>query len=247
MDAVQLADALDLDQARAGAADLGAHPDQAVGQGDDLRLGGGVLDDRLALGKAGRHQQVLGPGVARVVEIEALTDQAVGPQPVLIALLLDVGAHGREALDVDVDRPPADRAAAGRRRDRSAGAGQQRADDQERGAHGLSELVGDLVRGQVAGPEADPVLGLVEVDRGAELAQDRQHLAHVLDDRQVVDDALFAGQERGRHDRQGGVLRPGHMHVAIERDAACDHETISVHWLRPSCAGVSRQSTLPAR
>jgi hypothetical protein len=223
-------DALDLDQARAGAADLGPHADQAVGQRDDLRLGRGVLDDGPALRQAGGHEQVLGPGVARVVEVDPLPDQPVGPQPVLIADLLDLGAHGREALDVDVDRPPPDRAAARRRRDDPTGPGQQRPDDQEGGAHRLPERVRDLVRGEVAGPDPDAVLGLVEVDVGAELAQDVQHLAHVVDDRQVVDDALFARQQRGGQDRQGRVLRSGDVHVAMERDAAGDHETISVHW-----------------
>jgi hypothetical protein len=155
-------------------------------------------------------------------------------EAVLVALLLDVGAHRREALDVDVDRPPADRAAARRRRDRPADPGQQRPDDQEGGPHRLAERVRHLVGGQVAGADADPVLGLVEVDLGAELAQDGQHLAHVVDDRQVVDDALFARQERGGQNRQCGVLRARHVYVAMEGDAAGDDETISVHWPRPS-------------
>ncbi|KAG1433795.1 hypothetical protein G6F57_021917 [Rhizopus arrhizus] len=53
----------------------------------------------------------------------------------------DLGAQRLQALDVLVDRARTDRAAARQRHFRSAEAGQQRAQHQDRGAHGLDQLV----------------------------------------------------------------------------------------------------------
>jgi hypothetical protein len=58
----------------------------------------------------------------------------------------DLGAHGLHALDVLVHRARADGAAAGQRHRGLAKARQQRAQRQDRGAHGLDQLVGRLGR-----------------------------------------------------------------------------------------------------
>ena len=60
--------ALDLDRRGAGAGDLGAHLDQHVGQVDDLRLAGRVVDHRGAVGQHGGHQDVLGGPDTREVQ-----------------------------------------------------------------------------------------------------------------------------------------------------------------------------------
>ncbi len=57
---------------------------------------------------------------------------------------LDVGAQRRHALDVLVDRTLADAAATGQADAHLAEAGQQRSQHQDRGAHGLDQLVGGL-------------------------------------------------------------------------------------------------------
>ena len=58
--AVQALDALDDELAGADAPDPRAHGDEAMAEVDDLGLARGVAQNRLALGKARRHQQVLG-------------------------------------------------------------------------------------------------------------------------------------------------------------------------------------------
>ena len=56
---------------------------------------------------------------------------------------------------MQVDGPGADGAAAGQRDPGAALAGEQRAQHQDRGAHGLDEVVGRLDRGEVAGLDLD--------------------------------------------------------------------------------------------
>src|SRR3546814_2929039 len=62
--------------------------------------------------------------------------------------MLDLGAEGFERLQVQVDRPVADRAAAGQADRRLARARQQRAEDEERRAHLAHDVIGRDVRGQ---------------------------------------------------------------------------------------------------
>ena len=64
-------------------------------------------------------------------------------------LEVDLGAHGLQALQVLVDGPGADGAAAGQGHPGLAEAGQQRPQHQHRGPHGLDQLVGGLVARQI--------------------------------------------------------------------------------------------------
>jgi hypothetical protein len=144
-DAVQLAHALDPDPARAVALDARAHGDQHLGQVGDLRLLGGVLEHRLALGQGRRHQQVLGAGDGDHVGRDPRTLQPRGAGDDVAVLDRDVGAERLQALDVLVDRPGADGAAARQRHPRLAEAGDQRPEHQDRGAHRLHQVVGRLL------------------------------------------------------------------------------------------------------
>ena len=77
--AVQACHALDADHVGAGAGDVRAHGDEAIGQIDHFRLARGVLDDRFAVGQAGRHHQVLGAGHGDHVGDDARALQATAP------------------------------------------------------------------------------------------------------------------------------------------------------------------------
>ena len=152
-DAVQPLDALDADPARAVALDARAHRDQHLGEVVDLGLLRRVLEDRLALGERRRHQQVLGAGDGDHVGRDARALQAPGAGDDVAVLDDDLGAHRLQPLDVLVDRPRADRAAAGQRDARLAEAREQRAEDEDRRAHRLDELVRRLVRGHAVGAQ----------------------------------------------------------------------------------------------
>jgi len=71
----------------------------------------------------------------------------------------DDGAHGFEALDVQVDGTSADGASAGHGHSGDAGASDERAEDERTGAHGFNDLVlGDGV-GEDGTADAGAVLG----------------------------------------------------------------------------------------
>ena len=106
--------AVDGDGRRAQPADARSHPVEHVPQEDDLRLAGGVDDCRTPAGQRGRHEQILGAGVARVVHVDGDAAQPGGASGDLLAIVVEVdgGAHLAEATHVDVDRASAELATA---------------------------------------------------------------------------------------------------------------------------------------
>jgi hypothetical protein len=134
-----------LDGGGARAFDLRAHGGEQRGEVGDFGLARAVLEDGLAVGEGRGHQQVFGAGDGDLVEddVRALEAAAVvGRARFEVAVVLgDGGAHGFEALDVQVDGTAADGAAAGHGDAGDAGAGDERAEDQRAGAHGLDDLV----------------------------------------------------------------------------------------------------------
>ncbi len=66
--AVEFGDALDLDGGGACAFDLRAHGDEQRGEVGDFGLAGAVLEDGLAVGEGGGHEEVFGAGDGDLVE-----------------------------------------------------------------------------------------------------------------------------------------------------------------------------------
>src|SRR5690606_20431013 len=110
--AVQAFHALDDDAVGAVAFDVRAHGDQDLGQVDDLGFAGGVFQHGAAFGQGGGHHQVFRAGHGDHVRQDARAAQAFGLGHDEAVLDADARAHGGQALDVLVDRPLADRAAA---------------------------------------------------------------------------------------------------------------------------------------
>ena len=67
------------------------------------------------------------------------TQAVVGRAQADVAVVLDVRAEGAEGVEVRVEAAAADHVAAGRRQQRLAEAGEQRAGDEERGADALGQ------------------------------------------------------------------------------------------------------------
>ncbi len=203
-----------------------AHLDQQLGQVDHLRLAGGVLEHRGALGQRRRHHQVLGAGDGDGVEEDGgPLEAALDPRADVAALDADLRAHGLEAAQVQVHRPRADGAAAGQRDLGVAEAGQQRPQHQDRGAHRLDQLIGRI---------AVLHLGAIELDRHllahhrlhAHVAEQLQGGGDVLQVRQVADGHRLVGQQGGAEDRQGGVLGAADPDLAVDRPAAGDDQLV---------------------
>ena len=188
----------------------------------DVRLAGGVPDHGLALGQHRRHHGVLRAGDGRLVEEQLRPDEPVRPH-VEAPVRLDLRAEVRERVDVDVEPAPADHVSAGRRDDRLAAAGEQRAGEKDRGADAAAELLVELDLGGRAGVDAHlAVLADVHVDADADDQLD--HRRDVADHRHVAQDDGLRGEEACGHDRERGVLVSDRADRSVERPRPLDHE-----------------------
>src|SRR6266511_1441209 len=112
--ASELTDTLDPQLVRADAADSSAARVEEAAQVLHVRLARGIRDHRLAAGKRGGHDRVLGARHARLVEVHRGPGEPVRAH-VEPALEVDLRAELGERVDVDVEPPTADRIASGQR------------------------------------------------------------------------------------------------------------------------------------
>jgi hypothetical protein len=121
----------------------------------------------------------------------------------------------------------ADRAAAGQRDRGLAEAREQRAEHEDRRAHGLHQIVRCLGRADRAGVERNGVgLRLAALGLGAHVAQQLERGAHVLQARHVSQRDRIGRQQRGAEFGQRGVLGAGDDDFAFEPAAAADEEFV---------------------
>ena len=211
--AMQLAHPVDRQLGGPDPLDLRAHRGEQIAQIDDLGLARGVDQPAGALAQHRRHQRILGRADRDHGEVELAAGQpAVGRHRLHIALRqFDMRAEGFERLEVEVDRTVADRAAAGQRYGRLAGAREQRAEHEDRGAHLAHQIVG---RDRTGDPHrleryvAAEVLGPLAGDRmaDAELRHQVLEAVDVRQPRQIAQRQRLFGQQRAGYQRQRGVL-----------------------------------------
>ena len=125
--AAQPLHALDDDLVGARALDLGAHGAQKIREIDHFRLARRVLQHRLAFGQRRGHHQVLGAGHGDGLQHQPRPFQALGARLDVAVFDVNVGTHGLQAGDVNVDRARTDGAAAGQGYVRGPKAREQRA------------------------------------------------------------------------------------------------------------------------
>ncbi|MNV28558.1 hypothetical protein D3C71_1197510 [compost metagenome] len=227
---MQGGDAFDGDGFRAGAGDLGTHGDQAIRQIDDFRLARSIVDDGRALGERRCHQQHMGRTDGDLGESVLRADEtALGGRYVdITAVNLDLGAKRCKAFEEEVDRTRADGATTGQRDAGLAFTRQKRADDPEGGTHLRDQLirsggVDNGAAGELYG--AGVAVGLafaatVDGNIDAVVAENAQKLLDVCQMRHVFKRQGVAGQKRGDHQRQGGVLGAGNRNDAVQLVAA---------------------------
>jgi hypothetical protein len=116
--AAQLGNPLDLDALGAGPLDAGAHGNEQAREIRHLGLAGRVLDHGGALGQRRRHHEVLGAGDGDEVGGDARALEPARPRLDVAVLDGDLGAEPGQPLEVLIDGPHADGAAAGQRHPR---------------------------------------------------------------------------------------------------------------------------------
>ena len=108
---------------------------------------------------------------------------------------------------------------------RATEAGQQRSEHQDRGSHGLDQLVGGVKILDGLGIHLDAHL-FINRKMHPHAAQQPHRGGDVVEMRDVADGRGAVGEQRGREDRQGRILCAGDAYLARQWDAAADYQFI---------------------
>ncbi len=225
--AVHVVDASDLDDVGTGAADIGTHGVQEVGQVDDVGLFRGILDDREASRLDGGQHDVHGGTDRDDVHVDGVAGQVVGScVDERILLHGDGGAQHFEPFEVLVDgTDPAEVAAAGHG-DTGFGAAAEQCAQQVVGG---PQMTGQLVGYGIGTDDRRVDLIGVRVD-GADAGTHRlQHLQHAFDVGNVGDILNTAGtfrQKGGRQNGDDGVLGTADVDDALQSFPSVDAKLI---------------------
>ena len=222
--AAEPVDSLNPKDIRADAAYLGPKSDEKTTEVLDVRLAGGVADDRLALGKHGRHDCVLGAHHRCLVEVHAFADEALGAE-VVGAVHLHLDTELGERVNVCVEASAPDHVASRMRYDRATEACEQWAREQERGANLAAQIrveLGLRDTGTVDAYLVRPRPGGV----GAEIDEQLDHHLDIANPGHVREPHLLRGEHGRGENRQGAVLVPGRTDRAGERATTLDDERL---------------------
>ena len=227
---MQFLDALDRDVARSHALDLRPHRLQQAAQVDDLGLARGIEQLGPALGEHCGHHRIFGrpdrhhrkgeltPGEPSATRRNR-ADIAGGD--------LDDRTHRLERFQVQIDRPVADRAAAGQRHRRLPRPRQHRPEHENRRAHPPHHVVGRGGREDLLGAQRHPppdlaLLEPLDLGRHAEPVEQMPEAVDVGQPRQIGERQLLVGEQRARQQGERGVLRPRDGNRAFEPGTADD-------------------------
>ena len=227
--AAELVDTGDPDRPVGVHGDDRAHLLQYADEVLDLRLHGRVGQLGDALGEHGRQQHLLGRADGRVRQPDLRAAQPLrGLQVLAVRPLLDRRAELAQHVEVEVDRPAADVAAAEARDEGVAEAVQQRAAEEDRDA-GRARVrvdVGDVRALDVRRVEHQLAGLLTRADRHAVQLQQPAYDAHVADVGHVAQPARLAAEQGGDHGLRHEVLRAADTDLALQRGAAVDKQYI---------------------
>jgi hypothetical protein len=185
------------------------------------------LQHRGAPGQRRRHQQVLGGADRDQRELDHGALQAVRRLGIDIAVgEVKLGAQLFKPMQVQIDGPRADGAAAGQRNLGMTVAREHRPQHQNRGAH----LAHDVVMGGVVGDATciqrqHPALRQA-CDLAAQRSQKFGHGGDIGQPGGIGQGQRLVGQQGGGHQRQAGVLRPRDLDGAVERPSAGDCDLV---------------------
>ncbi len=180
----------------------------------------GVFDGGGALGQSRGHHDVHGSAHADHVQIHGSAGQAAALGHGLDQVALgDLRAHGPEALDVLVDGPDAEIAAARHGHSSLAEAAQQRAQQVIAGPDPAHHLEGRLGGVHMAAVDLHRV-SVQHPDAGPQLLQNGEQQRHVADLGDVFNAADPVHQQGGGDDSNGGIFCAADGDFAHQRTAA---------------------------
>ena len=231
---MQLFDAFDHDVRAAFALDMRAHFLKQAAKVDDLGFARGVVKVGPPAREDGGHDRVF----SRADRHHREGEVAAGQAPALgrgganeARGDFDLGADRFKRLEVEVDGPVADSAAARQRHGGVAGAGEQRPQHQDRRAHPAHHVIGrdsgDQRFGLQRHPPADlALLQTLNLGRHAKLVQEMAEAVDVGEARQVAERQLLVGEDGAGEERQRAVLGARDRDDAFEPLAALDDDGV---------------------
>ena len=228
--------------------DLGAQQRHEVAELLHMRLAGGIGQRRHALGQRGAEHEVLGGGDRGVIgPVVIALQRPVHGEHQAVGQALDCGAEALEHLHMRVDLARAQRAALDVVLDaRRAEAGHQPGHQHDGRAHLLGQPVGGRVEVGVRVVHVEDAGLEIQLDAGAEPAEDLDDLLHVGDLGHAAQAHRLLGQQRGAEDGQDGVLVGRGDDAAGEGRAAVDdqvghrmRESVRASGARCDCRGLS--------
>jgi hypothetical protein len=179
--------------------------------------------------------------------------QPVRPRLQISMLLGNRRAHRLQTLNMQINRPPANRASPGHCDARHAGPRNQRPQHQRARAHGLHDLVLRHRIAQHCAPDRRPMLRapIPQLHLRAHRHQQLALRLDVLHLRNILEDDLILRKNRSSHAGQRRVLRPGNLDCAKQGIAPANNElihlsSVDAHQVRKSACtpGVSPHATL---
>ena len=214
--AVKAADAADLDDVGAGAADIGAHAVEKVGYVDHVGFFGRVLDDGVAGGQDSRQQDVDRGADGDHVEIDVAAVEVLAVDDDDAVLDRRGGSEGPEALEMLVDGARADVAAAGKGDLGVVVFAKERAQQVVTRADMADVLVIDAGLADVGA--VDPVaVAIFAFDADADLFHGVAESMDIADVRDVVDSDSLVGHDGRREYAKGGVFGAAYIYVSDKR------------------------------
>ena len=225
--AVKAIHTLNLDRIRPRAAHVCAHGVEKVRQIHDMRFARRVFDDGAATRHGGGQNDVHRRADGDLIQIDLCAVQPAVRRVGIdeSALDLHIRAHGAHTLDVLVDRPDAEIAAAGH-------GGLRRAEPAQ---HGADEIVrrADFPH-QIVRRIRKPRLGAINLHRGfihtfdprAKPLQNREEHFHVADLRNVFQPADAIDHQHRRDNRNRSVFRAADFDFPVQRPAAANQISI---------------------
>ena len=223
--AAQARHALHDDAVCARARNLRAHRIEQDGKVLDMRLAGGVVDFRRALGERGRHQDVLRRGDAGFVQHDERPRKSARrlyrkDAPTAFYLR----AERFKTFEVGIQAAMPDAVATGRRQGDAARAGEERSREQHRRANGASQR--RIEPSGLETPCFDPhrMRGGIACHLRAEARGAGEHVRHIRNVRHVFKRHRIGSQERRRNHRQCGVLVARHAVRASHGGSSFDEK-----------------------
>ncbi len=224
IDRVQRVDAFDVDDVGARAVDARAHLVEHPRELLDFGLPRGAYELRAAAREGRGHHEVFGARHRGHVEVDGGPAEARALGVDVPVLQGDGRAHGLEALEVLVDGPRADGAAAGERHPRRAEAREERAQHEHRGPHLLHQLVGRL--GAAHRRAANLHHRGLDGGLGAHEAQEGPHRLDIAQPRNIPKRTRPLREQGGREDGQGRVFRARNPDRSVQGQGPLDDQVV---------------------